>query len=459
MNENDQGSSEVEREVGRIYDDILARAPEHDVQPSLDRVRDVLELLGDPERAYPVIHLTGTNGKTSVARMVESLLRESNLRTGRFTSPHLHTVRERIALDGEPISPEKFVATWEDVAPYIAMVDERSLSAGGPRLSFFEVYTVMAYAAFADSPVDVAIVEVGMGGRWDATNVADGTVEIVTRVERDHERWLGHDLGEIASEKAGIITDGSTVISDAQHEEVDGVLLSAAAQHGAKLVRVGEDMAVAARQVAVGGQMLDLSTPAALYTEIFVPLHGAHQASNALLALAAVEAFFGGRAVDGDVVEKGFAGVESPGRLELVRSSPTVLVDAAHNPAGVVALREAVEEAFALSRLVGVVGVMADKDAEGILSELEPMLDEVVVTRARNERAMDVGELAEIARDVFGDDRVHLAERLDDAIDRAATLSEAGGDEAMASSSSTGVLVVGSVLLAADVRALLRGVT
>ncbi|MFD1719413.1 bifunctional folylpolyglutamate synthase/dihydrofolate synthase [Georgenia deserti] len=453
----DRGGEEtaIEQQVRRIYSEVLQRAPEHDVQPSLDRVRDVLELLGDPHRSYQVIHLTGTNGKTSTARMIERLLRESNLRTGRFTSPHLHTVRERIAIDGEPISPEKFVETWEDVAPYIAMVDERSQAAGGPPLSFFEVYTVMAYAAFADAPVDVAVVEVGMGGRWDATNVADAGVEIITRVERDHERWLGYELTDIASEKVGIITDGSTVIADTQHEEVEGVILSAAAQHGARLVRVGEDMSVVDRQIAVGGQMLSLRTPAALYTEVFLPLHGAYQAGNALLALAAVEAFFGGRAIDGDVVEQGFAGVDSPARLELVRRSPAILLDAAHNPAGIVALREAVEEAFDFSRLVGVVGVMADKDAEGILAELEPMLDEVVVTRAHNERSMPVEDLAEVARDVFDPDQVHLAERLDDAIDRAVTLAEAGTDDAAAVSSTTGVLVVGSVLLAADVRTLL----
>jgi dihydrofolate synthase / folylpolyglutamate synthase len=442
----------AEEEVRHIYEAILARAPEHDVQPSLDRVRDVLELLGDPQRAYPVIHLTGTNGKTSTARMIERLLREKGLRTGRFTSPHLHTVRERIALDGEPISPEGFVATWEDVAPYIAMVDERSQAAGGPRLSFFEVFTVMAYAAFADAPVDVAVVEVGMGGRWDATNVADGTVEVLTRVERDHERWLGHELTQIAEEKVGIITDGSTVVAAEQHEDVESVVLHAAAAHGARLLRAPGDVGVSDRQIGVGGQMVTLRTPGGVYTDVFLPLHGAHQADNAALALAAVEAFFGGGALEADVVEQGFANVDSPGRLELVRRSPTVLVDAAHNPAGIEALRAAVEEAFDFAHLVGIVGVMADKDAEGILAGLEPLLDEVVVTRARTDRAMDVDELAEVARDVFGEDRVHVAERLDDAIDTAAALAEADTEEVV---TTTGVLVAGSVLLAADVRALM----
>ncbi|UNX56342.1 bifunctional folylpolyglutamate synthase/dihydrofolate synthase [Georgenia sp. TF02-10] len=437
----------------QIYRDILTRAPEHDVQPSLDRVRDVLELLGDPQRAYPVIHLTGTNGKTSTARMIEQLLRERGLRTGRFTSPHLHTVRERIALDGEPIAPAAFVSTWAEVAPYIALVDERSQAAGGPRLSFFEVFTVMAYAAFADAPVDVAVVEVGMGGRWDATNVADGEVAVLTTVERDHERWLGHALTDIAGEKVGIIKDRATVVVAAQHEEVDGVVHTAAATHGARLLREGAELAVLDRQVGVGGQMVTLRTPAAVYEDVFVPLHGAHQARNALLALAAVEAFFGGGALDAGLVEQGFAGVSSPARLEVVRRSPTVLVDAAHNPAGVDALREAVEEAFDFHRLVGVVGVMADKDAEAILAGLEPFLAEVVVTRASTERAMDAEDLGEIARDVFGEDRVQVAEGLAEAIDLAAARAEADTSEVM---TSTGVLVVGSVLLAAEARAMLR---
>ncbi|MHB1065631.1 MAG: bifunctional folylpolyglutamate synthase/dihydrofolate synthase [Georgenia sp.] len=444
--------AQAEETVRQIYLDILTRAPEHDIQPSLDRVAAVLELLGDPHRAYPVVHITGTNGKTSTARMVERLLREKGLRTGQFTSPHLHTVRERIALDGEPISPERFIAAWEDVAPFIAMVDERSQAAGGPRLSFFEVFTVMAYAAFADAPVDVAVVEVGMGGRWDATNVADGTVEIITPISRDHERWLGHELSEIASEKVGIITDGATVVSAAQPEDVDGVVVSAAAQHGARLLRDEAELEVLDRQLGVGGQMITLRTAGGVYTDIFLPLHGAHQAHNALLALAAVEAFFGGGSLDGGVVEQAFANVDSPGRLELVRRSPTVLVDGAHNPAGAEALRTAVEEAFAFTHLVGVVGLMADKDAEGVLAELEPLLAEVVVTRAPTARAMDVDELAEIAVDVFGTDRVHVADRLDDAIDKAATLAEGHPEEVV---TTTGVLVTGSILLVAEARALM----
>lgn len=440
----------AEARVAEIYRDILRRAPEHDFTPTLDRVRDVCELLGGVERACPVIHITGTNGKTSTARMVERLLRELGLRTGRFTSPHLTSVRERIAIDGEPIPATRFVEVWDDVEPYVRMVDERSAAAGGPRLSFFEVFTVMAFAAFADAPVEVVILEVGLGGRWDATNVADGVVEVVTPVARDHERWLGHTIEEIAAEKAGIITEGSIVVSAAQREEAAAVIAAEAAARGARLVLEERDVAVVERRLAVGGQVVALRGLGGVYTEVFLPLHGPHQAHNALLALVAVEAFLGGGALDAGVVEVALGSVDSPGRLEVVRRSPTILVDAAHNVAGAEALVTALDEAFAFTRLVGVVGVLADKDAESILSVLEPVLAEVVVTRSSSPRSLPVDELAEVARDVFGEDRVHAEERLDDAVALAAERAEAAGDP-----QGTGVLVAGSVILAAEVRLLL----
>ncbi|WP_273651555.1 bifunctional folylpolyglutamate synthase/dihydrofolate synthase [Cellulomonas fimi] len=433
-----------------VYRAILARAPEHDIDPTLDRVRAVCELLGDPQRAYRTIHLTGTNGKTSTSRMVERLLREHGLRTGRFTSPHLTRVTERIAIDGEPISDERFVEVWQDVAPYVHLVDQRSAEKGEPRLSFFEVFTVMAFAAFADAPVDVAVVEVGLGGRWDSTNVVDGEVAVITPIAMDHERYLGDTLVEIASEKSGIVKDGATLVLAEQTEDVEGVVLAAAAEHGARVVREGVEIAVVDRQVAVGGQMLTLRGLGGVYSEVFLPLHGAFQAHNALLALVAVEAFLtGGAALDGDVVGAAFADVTSPGRLEVVRSSPTVIVDGAHNPAGVEALVASLEEAFAFQRVVGVVGVMADKDPEGILSVLEPVLAEVVVTRAPTARALDPQDLAEVAYDVFGEDRVHVVERLDEAVDLAASLAESEVERGAA------VLVTGSIVLVAEARILL----
>ncbi|MGO1510317.1 MAG: bifunctional folylpolyglutamate synthase/dihydrofolate synthase [Actinomycetaceae bacterium] len=443
------GDPEQEAALASLTAQIVARAPEHDVQPSLERVREALDLLGNPQDAYPVIHLTGTNGKSSTARMVEALLRERGLRTGRFTSPHLHTIRERIAVDGAPVPTPDFLEAYHEVAPYIDLIDERHVEAGGKRLSFFELLTVLAYATFADSPVDAAIVEVGLGGRWDATNVAHGQVAVLTSIERDHTRWLGETLTEIANEKVGIIEEGATVVVARQREEVEGIVLSAAATAGARLIREDVDLEVVDRELAVGGQVLTLRTPAGVYEGIFLPLHGAHQARNALLALATAEAFFGGAALAGDVVESAFAGVTSPGRLEVVRSSPLVLVDAAHNPAGVEALREGIAEAFDLEHLVGVVGVMYDKEVEAMLGELEPLLDEIVVTDAGTDRAMPAEELAEVARDVFGEDRVHLVPRLAEAIDRAATLAEADQAEIV---TKTGVLVTGSVVLAGRAR-------
>lgn len=446
----DEGAREARAAADEVYRAIVARAPEHDIDPTLDRVREVLELLGDPQRAYRTVHVTGTNGKTSTARVVERLVREHGLRTGLFTSPHLTRVTERIQIDGEPIGDEQFVELWQDVAPYVHIVDQRWAERGQPTLSFFEVFTVMAFAAFADAPVDVAVIEVGLGGRWDATNVIDADVAVIAPVAMDHERWLGHTLVEIASEKAGIVKDGATLVLAEQTDEAEGVVLAAAAERGARVVREGVDVHVVERQVAVGGQMLVLRGLGGVYADVYLPLHGAHQAHNALLALVAVEALLtGGAALDGDVVGAALADVTSPGRLEVVRSSPTVVVDAAHNPAGAQALVEALDEAFQFQRVVGVVGVMADKDPEGILAVLEPELAEIVVTQAGTDRALDVDDLAAIAVDVFGEDRVHVVHRLDDAVETAVSLAESEVERGAA------VLVTGSVLLVAEARVLL----
>ncbi|HEV6951802.1 MAG TPA: cyanophycin synthetase, partial [Promicromonospora sp.] len=362
---------------------------------------------------------------------------------------------ERIAVDGEPLTEERFVEVFEDVAPYIGVADRESQEAGGPRLSFFEVLTVMAFAAFADAPVDVAVVEVGMGGTWDSTNVVDAEVSVITPVALDHERWLGSTVEEIATEKAGIIKDGATTVLAEQSDAALEPILARAEQVGARLVREGIDLEVVDRRVAVGGQLVDLRTPAGVYTEIFVPLHGAHQAHNALLALAATEALIsGGRALGAQVVEAGFADVEVPGRLELVRTSPTVLVDVAHNPAGAEALVDALEESFSLRHVVAVVAVMADKDAEGLLSVLEPTVAEIVVTRNSSSRSAEPEDLAEVAREVFGEERVHVADRLDEALQVAADLAESNDDQGVGV--GTGVLVTGSVVTVADARILMR---
>ncbi len=434
----------LDARVEEIYRSIVARAPEHDIAPSLDRVRETLDILGDPQNSYPSIHITGTNGKTSTARMIDSVLDAFGVRVGRFTSPHLVDVRERISIEGAPISKEAFTAAWEDVAPYIEMVDSRSLAAGGPRLSFFEVFTVMAFAAFADHPVDAAVIEVGMGGLWDATNTIDAGVCVIMPIDLDHTKWLGASIREIAIEKAGIIAPGQIVVVASQPEEALAVILERAHKVDAVVRLEGRDFELLDRHMGVGGQLVTIRTPSAVYEDVFVPLFGEHQAHNAAAALVAVEAFMGGRALDPRIVENGMLSVTSPGRLHVVRTSPTILVDAAHNPAGARALAAALEDSFSFAHVVGVYSAMADKDIESVLAEMEPFLDAVVLTEMEGPRAADLEEMRAIAVEVFGEDRVEIREGLAEAVDRAAELAEAPTDPA----DKSGVVVFGSVVLA-----------
>ncbi|MBB3675941.1 bifunctional folylpolyglutamate synthase/dihydrofolate synthase [Modestobacter versicolor] len=461
-------STSLSRDLDRVEQALLARWPENRLEPSLTRISALLDLLGSPQRAFPVVQVTGTNGKTTTARMVDELLRGFGLRVGRFTSPHLETMRERIVLDGEPIGAERFVEVYDDIAPYVQMVDAGS----DAPLSFFEVTVAMAYAAFADAPVDVAVVEVGMGGTWDATNVADARVAVVTPVSMDHAEYLGPDVATIATEKSGIIkpSTGDGVLPDGRpdggvvavlaHQPPGALeaLVRRAIEVDATVAREGTEFGVLERRVAVGGQQVRLQGLGGEYDEVFLPLFGAHQAQNAAVALAAVEAFLGAGAATGviaqDVVRESFAAVRSPGRLERVRSSPTVLVDAAHNPAGMAATVAAVRESFDFTRLVGVVGCVRGKDVSGMLAELEGLCAELVVTENSSSRAMPADELGALAVDVFGADRVSVHPRLTDALESAMELAEAGPDDALGGS---GVLVTGSVITAGEARALLGG--
>jgi dihydrofolate synthase/folylpolyglutamate synthase len=436
-----------------LWRDLEERWPESRIEPSLDRISALVDLLGSPQRAYPVIHVTGTNGKSSTARMIESLLRSLGLRTGLFTSPHLTDARERICLDGEPIDAERLLDTWAEIAPYVDIVDERSVAAGGVRLSYFEVLTGLAFAAFADAPVDVAVVEVGMGGAWDATNVADGVVAVITPIGLDHRDYLGDTITAIAGEKAGIIKQGSLAVLAQQEVDAAEVLLSRAVEVDATVAREGLEFGVLGRGLAVGGQVLELRGLRAEYADVFLPLFGEHQAHNAALALAAVEGFLGGvGSLDADLVREGFGAVSSPGRLEVVRRSPTVIIDAAHNPHGAHSLARALADSFDFTSLVGVVGVLADKDALGILEALEPSLDRVVITAPVSPRALDADLLGDLARDVFGEDRVAVAPALPDALDLAVTWAEEAGEYG-----GSGVLVTGSVVLVGAARRALAG--
>jgi dihydrofolate synthase/folylpolyglutamate synthase len=448
----DDGGADRIEEAERLFAleiELIARAPESQIEPTLDRVRAVLDLMGNPERSCPVIHVAGTNGKSSTSAMVDSLLSAYGLRTGRFTSPHLETLRERIRLDGELIDSGRLLAAWEDVAPLLRLVE----ADGGRPLTYFEVITLLAFVAFADAPVSVAVVEVGLGGTWDATNVVEPPVGLVMPIGMDHMDWLGDDITDIAAAKAGIIKPGMVVVSAEQESAAAEVLAERAAEVGATLLRAGVDYGLVDREVALGGQLLTVQGIGGTYADVFLPLHGRHMAENAASALVAVEAFLGGGvgALDGEVVEQGFGSVSVPGRLEVVRRSPTVLVDVAHNPHGVEALAAAVGESFDFRRLVGVVGVLGDKDAEGMLVALEPLLDEVVITQSSSPRAVDPDDLTALAVDVFGDERVSVHPALPDAIEAAVTAAESGGDL-----DGVGVLVTGSVTVAGEARALLR---
>ncbi len=435
-----------------VEDALLSRWPETRLEPSLDRIRAFTELLGEPQRSYPVIHLTGTNGKTSTSRMIDALLRGLELRTGRFTSPHVERMSERISIDGEPLDDDQFVQAFNDVAPYTHLVD----AAEEHPLSFFETIVAMAYAAFADAPVEAAVVEVGMGGSWDATNVADAAVAVVLPVAVDHSRYLGETPAAIAAEKAGIIKPGSAVVLAEQPPEVADVLLQRAAEVGASVVREGSEFGVVSRVPGVGGQLLSLQGLRATYDDVFLPLFGAHQAQNAVVALAAVESFTESQPLDAEIVRAAFAGVTSPARLEIIRRSPTIVLDAAHNPHGAEATAAALEDSFTFSPLIGVMGVMADKDAEGVLAAFEPHLAHLVCTQNSTDRAMPAAALAETAREIFGDHRVTVAPRLADAIDQAATLAEAGAVFGGGVGSGA-VLVTGSVITAGEARTMLKG--
>ncbi len=443
----------TDEQLSDLWAALEERWPENVIEPTLARIAAVTDLLGQPQATYPVIHVTGTNGKSSTARMIESLLRSCGLRTGLFTSPHLVDPRERICLEGEPISAERMLATWQEIAPYVDVVDANSTADGGVRLSYFEVMTALAFAAFADAPVDVAIVEVGLGGGWDSTNVAHGAVAVVTPIGLDHREYLGESLVDIAREKAGIIKPGSIAVIGQQDLEAAEVLLERVAVVDAVVAREGLEFGVAGRGVAVGGQVLALRGLNAAYDDVFLPLFGEHQAHNAAVALAAAEAFLGGAGpLEADLVRAGFATVTSPGRLEVVRRSPTIIVDAAHNPHGAAALARAIDDSFDFSSLVGVVGVLSDKDALGILVALEPCLHRVVITQPSSVRATDAAELAAVAEEVFGPDRVFVEPELPEALDRATALAEESGEYGGA-----GVLVTGSVVLVGDARRLLVG--
>ncbi|WP_082480173.1 folylpolyglutamate synthase/dihydrofolate synthase family protein [Agreia sp. Leaf283] len=427
-----------------VYAALLERLGEAAPQPRLSATRRVVELLGDPQRAYPVIHITGTNGKTSTSRITESILRAYGLRTGLFTSPHLERLNERIVIDGEPISNEALAANWADIDPFLQIVDGELETAGEPRITFFEALSVLAFASFADAPVDVAVIEVGMGGEWDSTNVADGQVAVITPISLDHTNRLGNTVEEIARTKSGIIKPVSNVVTALQPAGALAELQRAVELTESSLAVQGDQFRLISSAVGVGGQVVSIQGLAGTYSDLFLPLYGAHQAQNAAVAVAAVESFLGGgtHELAVDVVNEGFATVTSPGRLQLVGIEPTVLVDAAHNPGGAEVLAVAVTEYFTFDKVVAVFGVLADKDVEGIVRALEPVVTEFVVTDAPSDRAIDADSLAAIVVGIVGRDRVTVEPELARALEVARDSAEEAERGA--------VLVTGSITLVGE---------
>ena len=428
------------------YDELLARVGESFPQPRLEPTRRAVELLGDVHRAAPVIHITGTNGKSSTSRMIESLLRASGLRTGLMTSPHLRRVTERILIDGEPISDEAFARNWDEIQPYLLMVDAELVANGEETLTFFEALTVLAFACFADAPVDVVVLEVGMGGEWDSTNVADGQVAVFTPIALDHTAKLGSTVAEIARTKAGIIKPAASVVTAIQPIEALDELRAAALQDEAHMSIERVDFALESTTVAVGGQLVDIRGRAGRYPGVFLPLYGDHQAQNAAVAVAAVESFLGDGAValSQDVVAEGFGQVASPGRLQLVGIEPTVLVDAAHNPHGAAALAAAMEAYFDFDEIALVIGVLADKDARGIIAELAALSTIVIVTQSQSERAIPADDLADIVRQEVEPTLVAVQPDIVDALDAAREWASESPRRAVVATGS--ITLVGEVM-------------
>jgi len=436
-----QGLTELEM-IRYIETSLMARVPEHKLRPRLEPTRRAVELLGDPQKMYRVVHITGTNGKTTTTRIIERILREFGLRTGRFISPHLIELNERIAIDGEPIETQKFYEVFKDIEPVLEIVDQELLAAGDLRLTFFEALAVLGFACFAEAPVDVLVLEVGMGGEWDSTNVADGDVAVFSPIDLDHMERLGSTIKEIATTKSGIIKPGAAVVSSMQKPEALEVLKDKAAAIADSFDVYGQNFEITSVSEDHVGITFSLKSLAGEYENLFIPLHGQYQAENAALAIAAVEQFFGSakNALPDAILRSALADVTSPGRLQIIEKRPTVLLDAAHNPHGARSLAHSLTNSFGSPEAVGVLSVLADKDARGVFEALEPVLLEVILTESSSTRATDSTQLADLAKEIFGAERVNTAANVAEGLALAKTKVSAEGM----------IVVSGSITLVGD---------
>ena len=425
-----------------VMDALLMRIPENKLRPRLEPTRRAVELLGDPQKSYRVIHVTGTNGKTTTTRIIERILRELGLRTGRFTSPHLVRLNERMAIDGEPVGDQQLAEVWADIEPILAMVDAELEAEGDTKLTFFEALAVLGFAVFADAPVDVLVLEVGMGGEWDSTNVADGDVAVFTPISIDHAERLGSTIAEIAMTKSGIIKPGAIVVSSEQPAEALAVLEAKAAEIAESIAVFGRDFEILDVEPDVAGQRFSVKTLTSEYRDLFLPLHGEYQAENAALAISAVEAFFGvsSRLFD-DVLRVAIADSTSPGRLQVVSRKPLTILDAAHNPGGAESLARAMKKTFGAPKTVAVISILGDKDARALLQALNSTAETFVVTQSTSPRAIEVHELEKIAIEIFGENRVRTASTPYRAVELAKELVSENG----------AIVVTGSITLVGDV--------
>ena len=425
---------------------LASRWPENKINPSLDRIKLLLDYLGNPQEGLKVIHIAGTNGKTSTSRMVERLLRSLDLRTGLYTSPHLIHPRERICIDGESVSENSFEELYKHVEPFLYLVDEKTPDSP---ITFFEALTAMAFVSFADTPVDAVSLEVGMGGRWDATNVLTPLVSVITPVDLDHQEFLGNTIEKIAFEKAGIIKSNVPVIVSQQVKDAAKVILATAIEHNAPIMREGIELDVLERSVGVGGQQLTIANPYGTHADLFLPLFGKHQASNAAVALTAVEAFVD-RQLDNELVQEAFSEFSSPGRLQVLKRNPTIVIDAAHNPAGIRATKQGIEESFKFDNLILILAFMADKDIEEILKELTGFAQVVVLTQTKSARATSTAALEKQVKNISGFAvRIEVSDNSDEALTKSIQIANELGN-------SAGIIALGSVVLAGEIASILK---
>jgi dihydrofolate synthase/folylpolyglutamate synthase len=426
------------------FDEAVARLdrrqPETMPEPDLDRIRAVSELLDDPQRTYPSIHVTGTNGKTTIARAAAELACAHGLSTGLFTSPHLHTVRERLSVCGVEITEEQFAEEWLHLEPFLDVVDAQGHGAA----TYFEAVTALAFLWFADKPVSLAVLEVGMGGSWDATNVVTGDVAVIGEVGLDHPE-LGATVEEVATEKAGIVKPGTVAVVREQPEGGARKVIEARAREvGASLLEEGQDWEVLVRRPAVGGQQFRVRGARATYDELFLPMFGEHVVRNVAAAIVAVESFLD-HPLDADTTRTAIASLRIPGRLEVAGRAPLIVLDGAHNPAGAGALARALPEAFTWSAMHVVLAVSSNKDVDGVVAALAPLADAWYAARNETERSFPAEHVAE--RIAAGGGRV---------VDLG-TVEEALGAARDAAATDDLILVTGSLYTVADARRALGG--